>query len=160
MDRDGDNQISFVEFMLAATRLLYIDNSDGGCGIAVKLAQAEECVMEATERRGTGGANLGGTATLPRSGPAQVRARSTPEEEFDHMLVSVRRWSDQIEERRGNSAEPRELGRIERVLHGSIVGSKNDHIVKALRLCYTQYKPLRLMGDLIFNLMGRVMERA
>lgn len=159
MDRDGDNQISFVEFMLAATRLLYIDNSDGGCGIAVKLAQAEECVMEATEKRGSGGAHQGGAATSPGGGPARGRERSTPEEEFDHMLVSVRRWSDQIEERRGIPAEPTELGRIERVLHGSIVGSRNEHIVKALRLCYTQYKPLRLMGDLIFNLMGRVMER-
>jgi len=45
MDRDGDQQISFVEFMLAATRLLYIDNADGGCGMAVKLSQAEESVL-------------------------------------------------------------------------------------------------------------------
>jgi hypothetical protein len=150
MDRDGDNQISFVEFMLAATRLLYIDNSDGGCGMAVKLAQAEESVMEATGKRGTGG----GASVL---NPEPVKARTTPEEEFDYMLVSVRRWSEQMEERRATSARPSEMGRIERVLHGSIVGSRNEYIVKALRLCYTQYKPLRLMGDLIFKLMGRVM---
>mmetsp|Transcript_21963 Transcript_21963/g.66771 ORF Transcript_21963/g.66771 Transcript_21963/m.66771 type:complete len:343 (-) Transcript_21963:377-1405(-) len=159
IDTDGDQQISFVEFILAATRLLYIDNSDGGCGIAVKLAQAEESVMEAVDRRARGSnCNHSIGDALNTEVKKKARTRATPDEKFDHMLVSVREWAHALEAARDAPDDIREAGRIERVLHGSIVGSRNEYVVEALRLCYTRYKPLRLMGDLIFSLMGRVMK--
>ena len=46
------------------------------------------------------------------------------------------------------------------MLRGSIVGGRNEEVVAALRLCYTDYKPLRLMGDLIFSLMGKLMRKS
>lgn len=147
-DRDGDQQISFVEFMLSATQLLFIDNSDGGCGISIALAQAEESVRQ--ERGARGG-------EAPGSPRRDQAARGTPDERFDQMLVSVEGWAEAVEARRAARPESSHPGRIERVLEGSIVGGRNKHVVAALRLCYTKHLPLRLMGDLIFRLIEGVM---
>ena len=34
-----------------------------------------------------------------------------------------------------------------------------DHVVEALRICYIDFKPLRVAGDLIFKVIGEVVER-
>jgi hypothetical protein len=34
-----------------------------------------------------------------------------------------------------------------------------SQVVDALRICYTDFKPLRVAGDLIFKVIGEVFER-
>ena len=48
--------------------------------------------------------------------------------------------------------------RIRPVL-GCFAGAKVPEVVDALRICYTDFKPLRVAGDLIFKVIGEVFER-
>lgn len=43
--------------------------------------------------------------------------------------------------------------RLAEVLDGCFAGARNPSVVRALRILYTDYRPLRMGGDLIFKLM-------
>jgi hypothetical protein len=66
------------------------------------------------------------------------------ERKFTAMLDQVKMWED---------AGVRSEGRSGVILRGCYAGLKNQEVVGALRIVYTDYKALRLAGDLIFKLL-------
>ena len=49
-------------------------------------------------------------------------------------------------------------GRLVKVLRGSFEGARCPPVAEALRVCYMEYSPLRLGGDIIFKLLGKVVD--
>ena len=102
--------------------------------------------------------------------------RKSPEERFDAMRAECLAWEemfpfaaeldgatlelnqqlnlelDAASGRRGPGGDDRML----LVLKGCCEGARCPPVVEALRVCYLQYSPLRLGGDLIFKVLKRI----
>lgn len=67
------------------------------------------------------------------------------EQQYEDMVQSFCEWQKIM---------PKGEGRRFDVLKGCFVGAKNEKVVKALKIVYVDYAPLRLAGDLIFKLVS------
>jgi len=133
-DSDSDGSISFVEFANAAATEPRLQMAD----VALEAALQKARNRPATKRRGRFG-------------------RKSPDERFDEMISSCRQWEDDLgcalPEEGGNNDEE---NRLLQVLKGSFAGARCEPVATALRVCYMEYSPLRMGGDLIFKLLKRV----
>ena len=68
-------------------------------------------------------------------------------DKYDLMVRSFKDWEELMP-----SGESRMLD----VLRGCFVGARNDKIVSALKIVYMDYSALRIGGDLVFNLMSKL----
>ena len=66
---------------------------------------------------------------------------------FDGMVKSFEEWE---------TAVPSGDGRMIQVLNGCFAGAKNEEIVNALKIVYMDYSALRVGGNLVFKLMGKL----
>ncbi|GMH56007.1 hypothetical protein TrRE_jg7296 [Triparma retinervis] len=117
----------FDEFMKAL--ITAIEDSDGTVTIEEILLRNRECV----------GGEEGG-----RGEEELCVAFGEKELKFTAMLSQVAEWEES-----GVSAS----GRSGIILDGCYAGLKNEEVVEALRIVYTDYSALRLAGDLIFKLL-------
>ena len=167
VDRDGDGQISFLEFLYALARLLLPNVPSGGrdflppTDILARMTEAEAETERLLVLRGTaaaaGGEAGGRSARAHSSGGTEQGARAGRElaragERFDAMLDEFRVWE-------GSGVSGDRSTRLGVVLGGCFAGARNAHVVGALRVCFCEYRPLRLMGELIFSLMLRFVGR-
>jgi len=140
VDANGDGVISFLEFSKAAAANLQMT----GEVLAATLATME--AIEPVQRRRFG--------------------RMTPDERFDRMLEACVSWRAEMDAIESAAAEggsaactaPTEEqdDRFVRVLKGALDGASVEPLTSALRVCYLEYTPLRLGGDLIFKTLKRV----
>ena len=96
-----------------------------------------------------------------RTGQRGRFGRQSPDQRFDAMLAQCLQWEEEL----GCGPDACELdegdgdgedGRLLQVLKGSFAGARCQPVADALRVCYLEYSPLRLGGDLIFKLLKRV----
>lgn len=140
-DRDSDGTISFVEFANAAASEPRLQLADEALEAALRQARGTVAVKQ--------GRKFG---------------RKAPGERFDEMLEQCVQWEKDL----GCSPEDCDLkedvsgedGRMLQVLKGSFAGARCQPIADALRVCYLDYSPLRLGGDLIFKLLRRVVAKS
>jgi len=160
-DENGDGEISFVEFANATASRSNFRSVDEALTTAMLSATAGE---ERNKRRGAFG------------------LRRSPVERFDAMLLQCLEWEEVLgcspndnalqvgdkneecavdvqllqKEQDGEAGE--EEGRMLQVLKGSLVGARCEPVVEALKMCYLEYSPLRLGGDIIFKLLTQVVK--
>ena len=155
-DENGDGVISFVEFAYAAAtqpRLQLVSD-------ALAALQSSSSVS-------------GGEGKPKKRG---MFGRKSPEERFEAMLKECLVWeqdlgcapppvpidSDAGQECLvdvklvGQKGDVDQDGRLLQVLKGSLVGIHCEPVVEALKMCYLDYSPLRLGGDVIFKLLKQV----
>lgn len=130
-DTDGDGDVSFTEFATYAASCEQLEAAD--------LVDVLTAVMTArAPPEATSGSN-----------------KESPSLKFDKMLAAVDVWHGQL----GADLELLQESRLGCVLVGCFAGAKVPEVVDALRICYTDFKPLRVAGDLIFKVIGEVFER-
>jgi len=160
-DENGDGVISFVEFANATATQSQLRSVDEALTTALMSATSGS---EPKKKRGAFG------------------LRKTPEERFEAMLEQCLEWEQsmgcgpddvsdttigvkedeecavdvQLREQEGEAGD--EDGRLLQVLKGSLVGARCEPVVEALKMCYLDYSPLRLGGDIIFKLLTRVVK--
>lgn len=66
---------------------------------------------------------------------------------YDSMVVAFGEWEDLV---------PEGDGRMIEVLRGCFAGAKNEKVLNALKIVYTDYSAIRIAGDLVFKLMCRL----
>jgi len=149
-DENGDGVISFVEFANAAAikpRIGLVDSALSAALLSSSLSEVD------------------GKKQKMRFG------RKPPEERFEEMLEECFKWEKDLgcgtdEEEVEECVVDVELekadeddgddNRMLQVLKGALVGARCAPVVDALKMCYLEYSPLRLGGDIIFKLLKRV----
>jgi len=158
-DENGDGIVSFVEFANATAARSQLRSVDEALTTTMVSATAGE---ERNKKRGAFG------------------LRRSPDERFDAMLKQCLDWEEslgcgpddatppvavkdeecavdvQIMQKEQDGGE--EDGRLLQVLKGSLVGARCEPVVEALKMCYLEYSPLRLGGDIIFKLLTQVVK--
>lgn len=69
---------------------------------------------------------------------------------YDDMVESFSEWEQYMPEGEGRWLE---------VLRGCFVGAKNKAVVKALKIVYVEYSALRMAGDTIYGIMGKIIKK-
>jgi Ca2+-binding EF-hand superfamily protein len=137
-DTDNDDEISFVELVNAAASEPRLHMADIALEAAIQIAN-----------------------DLPsgEGGRRSMFGRKAPGERFDAMLEQCTQWEAELGCTPDDCDLPNENeddGRMLQVLKGSFAGARCQPIADALRVCYLEYSPLRLGGDVIFKLLKRV----
>lgn len=127
LDSDGDGSITFLEFMLSASRVLFGGRS---------MAEAGPDVIE---------------ALLIERG--QKEKAKDLERRFQDILSTVRSWEDTEVSKK----VLQENSSRSRVLAGLLAGAKIPDLATALQVMYVDYFPLRVGGDLIFKIAKKHM---
>ena len=149
-DTDDDGQVSFVEFASAAASEPRLQMADLALDAALRAASESQGVA-------IGGGSGGGKRSM--------FGRKAPGERFDDMLAECAVWEAQLDctpdacdlpgdDDGGGGGDGDD--RMLLVLKGAFAGSRCAQISDALRVCYLEYSPLRLGGDLIFKLLKRI----
>jgi len=155
-DENGDGVVSFVEFANATAATSQLRSVDEALTATLLMATAGE---NRSQKRGAFG------------------LRRSPDERFDAMLQQCFQWEESLGCKPDDLAEPgadengeecavdvrilqetEEDGRLLQVLKGSLVGARCEPVVEALKMCYLEYSPLRLGGDIIFKLLTQVVK--
>jgi len=162
-DENGDGVISFVEFANAAATQPQLRLVDDALSTALLSAASESASDDSSTKKKKG-----------RFG------RKLPDERFEDMLQQCLDWEESLGCGPGNNddvviddltectvdvnfkKQPNngddEEGRLLQVLKGTLVGARCGPVVDALKMCYLDYSPLRLGGDIIFKLLGRIVK--
>ena len=136
-DTDQSDGVSFVEFATYAASCEQLEGAD--------LAD----VLAAVNGQG-GDRSPFWSGGSPRDG----EAAEPPSARFTRMVEKFGEW-----EQRLGVVDVQENDRLGRVLLGCFAGTRVPEIVEALKVCYVDFKPLRVAGDLIFKVVGEVVER-
>jgi len=75
-------------------------------------------------------------------------------DQFDTMVRNFGQWEDRIVMISTSSRR----GRMLDVLRGCFEGAKDETIMKALKIVYMDYSALRIAGNLIYSIMGRLVK--
>uniref|UniRef100_A0A7S0CM50 EF-hand domain-containing protein n=1 Tax=Proboscia inermis TaxID=420281 RepID=A0A7S0CM50_9STRA len=158
-DENRDGVISFVEFVNAIAKqdqLPQLNSVDDALAAALQSRSSDQSTTK--KKRGLG-------------------LRKSPEERFEAMLDQCLQWetdlgcgpeSDDTSMLEDECVVDVELelkatnndkdGRLLQVLKGSLIGARCEPVVEALKMVYMEYSPLRLGGDIIFKLLGKVVD--
>jgi hypothetical protein len=132
LDKNDEKKLSFVAFMTGlqecAQEVCSLEECNPGEVMRVVVSDLEEH-------------------------PPQISKKLNPQKQqfsdrYDEMVRNFGEWEDLI---------PAGEGRRLEVVRGCFVGASNIHIVTALRVVYVDFKPLRLAGDIIYQLVSSVM---
>jgi len=131
LDADGDGSITFLEFMVSASRVLFGGRSVAEAGPEV----IEALLLDLANHSGQG----------PKTKDLERR--------FEDILATVRSWegtevSNKVLQENSSRA---------RVLAGLLAGAKIPDLATALQVMYVDYFPLRVGGDLIFKIAKKHM---
>ena len=157
-DANSDGQVSFSELAQHSVSTPGFQMTDKALA-AVLLARAD-----------TGEGEVGKRAAESKGRGSK---RRSPAERFDEMLSTCLEWEEALLREEGDAADDAAVDRAEatadtlgnegeenrlmRVLRGSFIGARSKPIADALRHCYVEYSPLRVGGDVIFQVLKRVM---
>jgi len=141
MEQDEDEKINFEKFLVGLQKCAMTKNTDENslCDVSCDL---EEVL----------------TVTAQRLAPIEAKKQEMTMSErkkkysdrYDEMVKSFEEWEDLV---------PQGDGRMIQVLTGCFAGAKNNYIVQALKIVYMDYSALRVGGDLVFKLMGKLVNR-
>lgn len=137
MDADEHEKLSFEKFMIGLQKCTAGDGErcDVSCDVSEVLSEVIRR-MEPVEAK--------------RKEISASDRKEKYSEKFDNMVTSFGEWEELV---------PTGDGRMIDVLRGCFVGAKNDKIVGALKIVYMDYSALRVGGDLVFKLMGKLVKR-
>jgi len=150
-DENNDGVITFVEFVASSARP----------GLSLSEATDERVASLLEERESPPSSER--TAERRARRAYKVGAN---EARFDAMLLECTEWEAAIcgpspleACEVGNAGPAAESGRMELVLRGAFEGARMPAVVEALKAVYVDYALIRVAGNLIFKLMGRVVEK-
>jgi len=161
-DENGDGTISFAEFANAVVSHPQFQLVDD----ALTAALLSSSSVLSTKKRGS-----------------VFGLRKSPEERFDAMLNQCLLWEEclgcspnkitnanmgeecavdvqllELQQKDDKKEDDDDDGRLLQVLKGSLIGARCKPLVEALKMCYLEYSPLRLGGDIIFKLLKQVVK--
>lgn len=153
-DENRDGVVSFVEFVNAIAAQPQLNSVDDALAAALQSRSSDQLTTK--KKRGLG-------------------LRKSPEERFEAMLDQCLQWETSLGCGPGSddtsmlddecvvdveleTTKNDEDGRLLQVLKGSLIGARCKPVVEALKMCYLDYSPLRLGGDIIFKLLGKVVD--
>lgn len=128
VDANGDGAITFLEFMLKASRLLFGETT---------FKDMSPDVIE---------------SLLPRQTDSAAKLQLG--ERFEDILRTLRSWEGTAV----STEALKDSSRLSNVLAGLLAGAHIPDLTEALKTMYVDFQPLRLGGDLIFKLVKKLME--
>lgn len=148
-DADGDGQISFVEW----AKWLQL----GEEGTPLRLAALNEVRAQREQRKQAAAREeeVAGSTAQRKSRRQQL----SHGEKFDEMLNTCMGWEEHILGQELGTSAADDEDRLSVVLHGTFAGGHDPAVVDALRVCYEDYRALRIGGDLIFRVLKTVVAR-
>jgi len=131
LESDDKGRMNFETFMVGLQRC-----ADDGCHYNCNLNEVFTEIVKMME-------------------PVQEQKRKTSVSErkkrasakYDGMVTAFGEWEDLV---------PEGDGRMIEVLRGCFAGAKNEKVLNALKIVYTDYSAIRIAGDLVFKLMRRL----
>jgi len=131
LESDDKGRMNFETFMVGLQRC-----ADDGCHYNCNLNEVFTEIVKMME-------------------PIQEQKRKTSVSErkkrasakYDSMVTAFGEWEDLV---------PEGDGRMIEVLRGCFAGAKNEKVLNALKIVYTDYSAIRIAGDLVFKLMRRL----
>jgi len=132
-DQDYEGRLTFEEFMVGLQRCNG-DSRNYNCNLNDVLAEIIK-MMEPIEEK--------------RNKLTVSERKRKASDQYDSMVRAFGEWEDLV---------PKGDGRMIEVLRGCFAGAKNDKVLNALKIVYTDYSAIRIAGDLIFKLMRRLIQ--
>jgi hypothetical protein len=132
MEKDAYGKLNFEMFMIGLQRCTDKSCDDVSCEVKDVLDEIIKRMSSYEERKKT-----------------QKDQEKKHSDKYDLMVRSFTEWEELMP-----SGESRMLD----VLRGCFVGAQNDKIVSALKIVYMDYSALRIGGDLVFNLMSKLIK--
>ncbi len=145
LEQDENEKINFERFMIGLQKCALMKNSkvddDGNvfCDVSCDL---EEVLSVTAQRMAPIDAKKNQMTVSERKKKYSDR--------YDEMVKSFEEWEALV---------PSGDGRMIQVLNGCFAGAKSEKIVQALKIVYLDYSALRVGGDLVFKLMGKLVNR-
>lgn len=147
MEQDDNEKIDFEKFMLRLQKCALMKNSSGDAddGDADELVFCDiSCDLEEVL-----------SVVAQRIAPIEAKKEEMTVSErkkkysdrYDAMVKTFEEWETLV---------PSGDGRMIQVLTGCFAGAKSEPIVNALKIVYMDYSALRVGGDLVFKLMGKL----
>jgi len=142
MEQDEDEKINFEKFMVGLQKCALMKNSKTDNSLCDVSCDLEEVL----------------SVTAQRIAPIEAKKKEMTlsqrkkkySDRYDEMVESFEEWESLV-----TSGD----GRMIQVLEGCFAGAKNEKIVNALKIVYMDYSALRVGGDLVFKLMGKLVNR-
>jgi len=132
-------ELHFDEFLIAAHHFLYAGDA------SVSLFGGEDCSGDLVDQLLNGRENdIGVGVDLDKAERHSKR--------FDAMCVEFMTWDSGDSAAKAEARNPR----LALVLEGCFAGAKEQPVVDALKILYTDYLVLRMAGDLIFKMMRKL----
>jgi len=138
MDAEHDEKITFEKFMVGLQNCKG-NKETGSCDVNCDLSEVLDEIMTRME-----------PIEAARNEVDFDKRKKKFSDRYDHMVQTFEEWEEHA---------PSGDGRMWEILKGSFAGAKNEKIVKALKIVYMDYSALRVGGDLVFKLMGKLMSR-
>ena len=145
MEEEESEKINFEKFMYGLQKCALMKNEkvddDGNtfCDVSCDLEE----VLSVTAQRMA-------PIEAEKKGMTVSERKKKYSDRYDQMVKSFEEWETLV---------PTGDGRMIQVLNGCFAGAKNQDIVNALKIVYMDYSALRVGGDLVFKLMGKLVER-
>ena len=145
MEEEESEKINFEKFMYGLQKCALMKNEkvddDGNtfCDVSCDLEE----VLSVTAQRMA-------PIEAEKKGMTVSERKKKYSDRYDEMVKSFEEWETLV---------PTGDGRMIQVLNGCFAGAKNQDIVNALKIVYMDYSALRVGGDLVFKLMGKLVER-
>jgi hypothetical protein len=156
MEQDEDEKINFEKFMVGLQKCALLKNSSGSgsgnenyiddgngemvlCDISCDLEE----VLSVTAQRMA-------TVEAKKTMMTISERKKKHSDKYDEMVRTFEEWEKVV---------PSGDGRMIQVLDGCFAGAKNERIVQALKIVYMDYSALRVGGDLVYKLMGKLVNR-
>jgi len=134
LEKDDKGRMNFEKFMVSLQRC-----KDDGCHyncnlntVFTEIVKIMEPIQEQKKK----------TTVSERKKKASAK--------YDSMVVAFGEWENLV---------PEGDGRMIEVLRGCFAGAKNEKVLNALKIVYTDYSAIRIAGDLVFKLMRRLVGR-
>ena len=134
LEKDEKGRLDFERFMVGLQRCTN-DGCNYNCNLNEVFAQITKMMKPIEEQKNK-------LTVSERKKKASAK--------YDSMVVAFGEWEDLVPE--GN-------GRMIEVLRGCFAGAKNEKVLNALKIVYTDYSAIQIAGDLVFKLMRRLVRR-
>jgi len=153
MGADHDDQLTFERFMVGLQKCTG-SSGDSGSDSDSDSAEPMPCDVDVTCDL-----SLVLNEIVERMEPYEAEKKEISISErklkysqrYDNMVKSFEEWEDLV---------PSGDGRMVEVLRGCFAGAKDEDVVGALKIVYMDYSALRVGGNLVFKLMGKLVKRS
>jgi len=133
MESDEYGRLSFERFMYGLQRCAADSSCSPECNVSHILQELANQMKPIEELK---------------SQTSSSQRKRKHSDKYDAMLVSFSEWEEKF--------DLDTTSRRDEILKGCFVGAKNEYVVRALKIVYTDYAALRVAGDIIFKLMSKL----